>query len=77
MRRQVVYKFQLYSIVSDEFRTSRRYGTRTAIDAIGGKVIEDSKITIESSELGKDLEGFTLKDFRASSRVGFQDEVAW
>ena len=75
MRTQVVYRFEMYSIESDEFRTSRRYGTRDAITNIGGNVIEDSKVSIESSQLGQDLKGFTVVDFNPSPRVGFQTEV--
>jgi len=75
MRTQEVYKFELYSIESDYFRVSRRYGTRDAIAKIGGKVIEDSKVSIEASQLGQELEGFTLIDFNPSPRVGFQAEV--
>lgn len=76
MRIIVVHKFQVYSIESDEFRTSRRYGTRDAIGTIGGsRVIEGTEIEIDASLLDKELHGFTPRDFRPSTGGGFQTEV--
>jgi len=54
-----VYQFTMYDILTDTERESRRWGTREAIDRIGGKVIEDSAVNIDTSLLGSEVEGMT------------------
>jgi hypothetical protein len=75
MRKMVVFKFQKYSIDSDQIRESRRYGTRDAIKKIGGEVIEGSEIEIDASQLDKEMDGFTPRDFRPTTGGGFQTIV--
>jgi hypothetical protein len=41
-----VYRFRLYNISTDENEKSRRWGTREAIERIGGEVMEDTETEV-------------------------------
>jgi len=70
-----VYQFTMYDILTDTERESRRWGTREAIDRIGGKVIEDSAVNIDTSLLGSEVEGMTERGFNPSRPSGSKKQV--
>jgi hypothetical protein len=70
-----IYQFTKYSIQSDGNEKSRRWGTREAIERLGGKVIEDTEIEVDASAVASDIEGLTERNFNPRPRTGFQTQV--
>jgi hypothetical protein len=70
-----IYQFTKYSIQSDGNEKSRRWGTREAIERLGGKVIEDTEIEVDASAVASDIEGLTERNFIPRPRTGFQTQV--
>jgi hypothetical protein len=68
-----VYRFQLYNISTDQNETSRRWGTREAIERIGGEVMKDTETEVNESDLIYD--GMTDRDFNPHKLTGFQTQV--
>lgn len=54
-----VYKFEMYDIVSDEFKMSRRRGTPRAIEKLGGRQIPGP---LDVPHEYVDADGLTKKD---------------
>jgi hypothetical protein len=65
-----VYRFRLYNISADENEKSRRWGTREAIERIGGEVMEDTETEVDESDLVYD--GMTDRNFNPHKLTGFQ-----
>ena len=59
-----VYQFRMYDICFDEYRTSRRYATAAAVAKIRGAEILDGGVDISVSDIGVDVEGMTVRDYR-------------
>jgi hypothetical protein len=61
MERVKIYRFRTYKIQTDEFKESRRWGTREAIrDKVRGEVIEDSEVEVDSRDVESDILGLTV-----------------
>ena len=62
-----VYRFQVWDATSDTMKASTRYATVDAIrDTAHGVAIPGPEILIEASELSSDIEGMTVKNYKAS-----------
>ena len=61
----IVYQFQRYDITTDSWRTSRRWGTREGIDALGAdfKILEHSATEVGEAEVKSDIPGLTAIGF--------------
>jgi len=70
-----VYQFTMYDILTDTEREPRRWGTREAIDRIGGTVIEDPAVNIETPLLGSEVEGMTERGFNPSRPSGSRKSI--
>jgi hypothetical protein len=70
-----IYQFTKYSIQSDGNQKSRRWGTREAIERLGGDVIEDTEIEVDASAVASDIEGLTVRNFNPRPRTDFQTQV--
>jgi len=74
-----VYRFRVYDSAADEFRPSRRWGTREAIEDIAhGEVIEESATEVDESVSRSDIPGLTSREFnpnRATGDGGFQTRM--
>lgn len=75
MTKVLVYRFRLYDISRDDQVTSRRWGTREAIVRLGGEVLEDTAIEVESSVLGSEIGGLSERGFDPRPRTGVQTQV--
>ncbi len=75
MSKVKIYRFTKYSIQSDGNEKSRRWGTREAIEGIGGNLIEDTETEVDESAVASDIGGFTPIDFDPHPRTGFQTQV--
>ena len=76
MAKVTIYRFEVYDIQSDQVISSKRWGTREAINEIAhGRVLEDTAIEVEESAVASDIHGFTVRDFNPHPRRGFQTEV--
>jgi len=59
-----VHRFRMYDVSADEWRTSRRWGTREGIEAIrGAEVISGTAVQVDPSEVNSGIDGL--------SRIGF------
>jgi hypothetical protein len=58
-----IYRFTLYDITSDAAHQSRRWGTRDAIERIGGEILADTVIEVDASAVGSDIPGLTVRDY--------------
>jgi hypothetical protein len=66
MGRVVVHRFEVYDITNDAIVQSRRYGTADAIKNIaGGRIMPNTQIEVDSSELGSEIEGMTTRNYKA------------
>jgi hypothetical protein len=70
-----VYRFSMYDILTDSERESRRWGTREAINRIGGTIVEATLINVDEALLGSEIEGMTERGFNPSKAPGFQKQV--
>ncbi len=66
-----IYRFTLYDITSDGARQSRRWGTRDAIERIGGEVLVDTGTEVDISAVESEIAGLTARDYspHAHARV--------
>jgi hypothetical protein len=61
-----VHRFQVWDPVSDAMKTSSRYATFDAIkDKAHGVPLPGTEILIDASEVNSDVEGMTVKGFKA------------
>jgi hypothetical protein len=70
-----IFQFTMYDVSTDQTRKSRRWGTRAAIEALGGTVLEESATTVEASAINSDMHGLTEIGFDPRPRTGFQTHV--
>jgi hypothetical protein len=70
-----IYQFALYDISTDHTRKSRRWGTRPAIEALGGTVLEETAVEVEESAVKSDMAGLTAIGFNPNWQSGFQQQV--
>lgn len=61
-----IYQFKMYSVEKDESVLSRRWGTQSGIEAIGGQVIWESKTLVDNIALNSNIPGLTVRDFKPS-----------
>jgi hypothetical protein len=67
-----VFSFRKYDIVRDEYHTFLRWGTRDAIAALEGLVMEGQSIMVDPAVLGREITGTTERNFVPNPRTGFQ-----
>jgi hypothetical protein len=58
-----IYRFTLYDITTDGARQSRRWGTRDAIERIGGEVLLDSGTEVDVAAVDSEICGLTARDY--------------
>lgn len=75
MGKTTVHRWRRYDIASDEYVTSRRYGSQEAIDRVGGEIIPESSVEIDDIELDPDFPGMTTRSYSPPIARGFQTEV--
>lgn len=64
-----VYRFQVWDSTSDTMKASTRYATLDAIkDTAHGVAVPGTEILIEASELSSDIEGMTIKNYKAAAQ---------
>lgn len=64
MTKVTIFQFEVYSVVTDDMKKSRRWGTRAAIEKIAGRVLEDTRTEVDAAVVEKsDLIGFTERGF--------------
>ncbi len=71
-----IYRFTLYDITSDGARQSRRWGTRDAIDRIGGEVFVDTGTEVDASAVDFEISGLTARDCSPHAHAEFQRKVS-
>ncbi len=59
-----IYQFKMYSVEKDKSVLSRRWGTRSGIEAVGGQVIWESKTLVDKSALDSDIPGLTVRGYK-------------
>jgi hypothetical protein len=71
-----VYQFAMYDIESDNWRKSRRWGTKAAIENIGGAgFLKDTAVDVDESVLGADIEGLSDIGYDPHAMKGFQGQM--
>jgi hypothetical protein len=76
MSKVTIYRFRVYDIGSDGMKTSRRWGTRKAIEQIArGEVLEDTAVEVEADAVESNIPGLTERDFDPDRCTGFQRVV--
>ncbi|MDD2465227.1 MAG: hypothetical protein PHI97_14615 [Desulfobulbus sp.] len=76
MSKITIYRFQVYSVINDNFQKSRRWGTRDAIERIAwGEILEDTATEVDESAIASDITCLTIIDFNHHRRTGFQTKV--
>ena len=64
-----VYRFQVWDSTSDTMKASTRYATVDSIrDTAHGVAVPGTEILIEASDLSSDIEGMTIKNYKASAQ---------
>jgi len=58
-----IYQFTIYDGISDQFITSRRWGTLTGIAAVGGNPLRNSMRLAEASDIESEVSGLTKIGF--------------
>jgi hypothetical protein len=70
-----IYQFRVFDITNDEMRKSRRWATRERIEWLHGEVLEDTGVEVDSSLVGRDIEGMTARNFDPHKLTGLQRQV--
>jgi hypothetical protein len=71
-----IYRFRLYDVQNDGMTTSRRWGTREAIEQIvHGEVLENTAVEVDAGAVNSEIAGLTERDFDPHRRTGFQRQV--
>jgi hypothetical protein len=70
-----IYQFKVWDTSIDDYRQSRRWGTRDGIKKICGIVLEETELEINENVIGTDIEGLTVRDFNPTPNSGFQTQV--
>jgi hypothetical protein len=64
MSKITIYQFEVWDVISDQTRKSRRWGTREAIQEIAhGRVLEETATEVEDFAVRSDIFGFTKIGF--------------
>lgn len=69
-----VYQVRFYDIQTDEFRLSRRMATIRGAERMGGEILVDTAVEIDSADLETDAE-WTPRDYNPLRSTGFQTQV--
>lgn len=77
MSKITIYRFRVYDAQNDEMITSRRWGTREAIERFAhGEVFENTAVEVEANVVNSDIPGLTARNFDPHRRTsGFQTQV--
>jgi hypothetical protein len=76
MAQVTIFRFKSYNVMTDSMDSSRRWGTREAIEQIAkGVVIEESSRIVDETAVQSDIPGLTARDFNPDALVGFQTSV--
>jgi hypothetical protein len=70
-----VYQFTKYDIANDENCHSCRWGTRKAIERIGGEVLENTATEVDPAVSGREIDGMTERNYSPHPRPQFQTQV--
>jgi hypothetical protein len=63
MAKVTIYRFKSYDIAKDEIKTSRRWGTKAAIEEVGGQPLTETAVEVDSLILGSEVVGMTERDW--------------
>lgn len=74
MANVTVYKVQLYDVTTDNFLISRRMATVEGAEIMGGHILKDTAVEIDSSQL-ESGEQWTSRGFDPQASIGFQTAV--
>jgi hypothetical protein len=76
MSNVTIYRFEVYDIITDGLRPSRRWATKEAINSIqGSKMLEDTAVEVDASVVGGEIPGMTEIGYRPNAHSGFQTQV--
>lgn len=75
MSQVAIYQFTIYDVGTDERQKSRRWGTLEGIEAVCGTALEDTKIEVDTSEVGSEVPGLTLRNFSPHKSEGLQNQM--
>jgi len=75
MSKVTIFQFTIYDVRSDEKQKSRRWGTLEGIKGVGGQALEDTGTEVDASEVGSEVPGLTVRNFRLYSPEGFQNSM--
>ena len=76
MDKVIIYQFRVYDIHDDQFKTSRRWGTREAIrDIACGEVIKDSGIEVDATAVASDIPSMANIGYNPKQSGGLQTQV--
>ena len=70
-----IFQFELYNITTDAMAKSRRWATREMIERLGGKILEETAVDVDSSMVGREIDGMTDRGFNPHWQTGFQRQV--
>lgn len=71
MAKITVFRWHRYDIQNDEMNISRRLATADAIKRWQGEVI-GTGIEIDEEDVGSEVDGMTVRDYRLGGPAGFQ-----
>ena len=74
MTKVIVYRVRIYDAQIDGWHTSRRWATGKGVEMMGGVIIPNSEIEIDTSQL-ESGEEWTARDYNPSASGGFQRQV--
>lgn len=57
-----IYQFKVWDTNIDDYKLSRRWGTRDGIKKICGKVLEETELEINENVISTEIEGLTVRD---------------
>ena len=75
MTELLVYQFTMYDIRSDNYTTSRRWGTPAGIKCVGGVLLPDTAVHVDESILGREIAGLSEIGFDPHATQGFPRQV--
>jgi hypothetical protein len=75
MSKVTIYQFAAYDISTDQMQRSRRWGTRSAIERIGGEVLEETATEVDIGVVSSEIQGLSERGFDPLHRTGFQQVV--
>ncbi|WP_416046710.1 hypothetical protein [Cupriavidus basilensis] len=76
MAQVTIFRFNVYNPENDSIQTSRRWGTREAVEKTAkGVVIEGTARDVDESLVQSDIPGMTERDFNPDASTGPQRTV--